>query len=227
MELVLKKVAALYYATDELLQDATALEAVLMRALPEELDFRVEDAVWEGTGTGMPLGIMSAPALITVAEEIGQVTATVVYENIEKMWSRMWAPSRKNAVWFINQDVEPQLFSLALKIGTAGAPVWLPAGGISGSPYSTLFGRPVVPVEYASTVGTAGDIMLADLSQYQLIDKGGVQSAMSIHVRFIYDESTFRFIYRVDGQPGWGTAPLTPFKGSNTLSPYVVLATRS
>lgn len=31
-------------------------------------------------------------------------------------------------------------------------------------------------------------------------------------------------VYRCDGQPSWA-APLTPFRGTNTLSPWVVLAT--
>jgi HK97 family phage major capsid protein len=114
---------------------------------------------------------------------------------------------------------------LSQVIGTAGVPVYLPANGISGQPYGTLFGRPVIPVEYADTLGTEGDITLADYSQYVLADKGGVQTASSMHVAFLTDEMVFRFIYRVDGEPIWHAA-LTPFKGSNTLSPFVTLATR-
>lgn len=88
-------------------------------------------------------------------------------------------------------------------------------------------GRPVVPVEYCATVGTVGDIILADASQYRMIRKAaGVQQDSSIHVRFLNDETTFRALYRVDGQPMPRSA-ITPFKGSNTLSPFVVLATRS
>jgi hypothetical protein len=48
----------------------------------------------------------------------------------------------------------------------------------------------------------------------------------SIHVRFMTNETTFRFIYRFNAQPIWNSA-ITPFKGSNTLSPFVALATRS
>ena len=71
---------------------------------------------------------------------------------------------------------------------------------------------------------TSGDIILADLSQYIMIDKGGLQSASSIHFKFTTDETAFRFVFRVDGQPWWSTA-LIPFKGSsNTLSPFVVLS---
>ena len=62
-------------------------------------------------------------------------------------------------------------------------------------------GKPVIEVEYCPTLGTVGDIVLADLSQYYLAQKGGIAAASSIHVRFLYDEMTFRFTYRLDGQP--------------------------
>lgn len=226
IELKLKKVAALIYATDELLQDSTALSSVVERAVSEELNFLTEDSFVNGGGAATPLGILNSPCLVTVAKETGQTAATIVYENIVKMWSRMWARSRPNAVWLINQDVEPELMNMGLVIGTGGTPAYLPPGGLSASPYGTLFGRPVIPVEYCATLGTVGDIILADWEEYLAIDKGGIQAATSIHVRFIYDESAFRFVYRVDGQPGWNSA-LTPFKGSNTLSPFVALATRA
>jgi HK97 family phage major capsid protein len=104
-------------------------------------------------------------------------------------------------------------------------PVYIGPGGLSGSPYATLYGRPVIPVEYCQTLGTKGDIVLVDLSQYMVIDKGGLQSAQSMHVRFLNDEQTFRWTIRNDGQPIWN-APLTPFKGSNTLSPFICVETR-
>ena len=74
-------------------------------------------------------------------------------------------------------------------------------------------------------MGAKGDIILDDLSQYLLVDKGGINAASSIHVRFLYDENVFRFTYRVDGQPIWN-APITPYKGAGTLSPFVTLAAR-
>ena len=147
-------------------------------------------------------------------------------ENVNKMWSRMWARSRGNAVWLINQDCEPALDSMTIPVGTGGMPVYLPPGGLSGDRFARLKGAPVIPTEFNPTLGTVGDIMLVDLSQYLLIDKGGPQADSSIHVRFINNEKTFRFIYRVDGRPLWNTV-LTPAKGSNTLSPFVALATRS
>ena len=233
MELSLKKLTGLAYATDELLQDASALEAIFSQAFQEELTFTMENEVMSGSGAGEMLGVMNSGALVSVAKETSQVASTFVAENAMKMWSRMWSRSRMNAVWFINQDVEPQLYQMNIKIknvaGTenvGGAPVYLPAGGISQSPYGSIFGRPVIPVEYCQTLGTKGDVVLADFSQYITIDKGGVQAASSIHVRFLNDEQTFRWVVRNDGQPTWH-APLTPFKGSNTQSPFISLDLRA
>jgi HK97 family phage major capsid protein len=225
IELSYKKLIGICYATDELLSDAMALEAIITKAFTDEFSFKVDDACINGTGSGQPLGILNSPCLVTVAKESEQVADTIAWENIVKMWSRMWGRSRRNAAWFINQDIEPQLYSMALSVGTGGLPVYLPAGGASAQPYSTLFGRPVIPVEQCSALGDVGDVILADMSQYAMIDKGGLQSAQSIHVRFLYDENVFRFVYRTDGQPMWNSA-LTPFKGSSTLSPFVTLAAR-
>lgn len=224
-ELTLNKLFCLGYMTDELIQDAGALQTMLMEFFAEEIAFKLDDAIINGDGVGKPMGIMNAPCLVTVAKENNQAADTVVFQNVLKMWSRLHAPSRGNAVWFINQDVEPQLYQMSLAVGTGGVPVYLPANGIAGSQYSTLFGRPVIPIEQCDTVGDLGDIILADMSQYYIADKGGVQSASSIHVKFIYDETAFRMTYRVDGQPSWGSV-ITPFKSSNTLSPFVTLAAR-
>ena len=76
------------------------------------------------------------------------------------------------------------------------------------------------------TLGTQGDIGLADFSQYLIGDKGGIKVATSIHLRFDYDETAFRFVLRYDGQPWWLSA-LTPRRGTSTLSPFVVLAVRA
>lgn len=224
--LTLKKVAAVVYVTEELLADAAALEAWVNRNLPRELQFKIEDAIVNGDGAGKPLGWKDSPAVVSVAKETGQAAATIVYPNAVKMWARMWAPSRPTSVWLINQDCEPQLYQMAQTVGVGGSPVFLPAGGASAQPFSTLFGRPILPVEYCSTLGTVGDIQLVDPEQYTLANKGDVQMASSMHVQFLTDQMAFRFTMRVDGLPDWN-APLTPFKGTNTLSPFVTLATRA
>lgn len=221
MELSLKKLTGLCYATDELLQDTAALETVIKEAFAEEFGFKIDDAILSGTGEGQPLGILNSTALVTVAKEKDQ-TEIIKVENLIKMWNRLWSRSRANAVWYINQELEPHLYTLTI----GDKPVYIPAGGLSEKPYATLFGRPVVPLEQCNAAGEVGDIILADIGQYLLCDKGGVSQASSIHVRFLYDEQVFRFIYRVDGKPIWNK-PLTPYKGSASVSPFVTLAKRN
>jgi HK97 family phage major capsid protein len=225
IEFDLKKLMSVMYTSDELLQDSTALTAIAGQAFSEEVMFMTEDAIVEGTGAGMPLGYMKCPALITVPIQTGQATKTIVKENIDNMWARLWARSMKNACWFINQDILPQLNAMNQAVGTGGQLVYLPPGGLSATPFATLYGREIVWTEYNSTLGTTGDIVLADLSQYTLVDKNGVQAATSMHVAFLTDEQVFRITYRVDGKPMW-SVPLTPFKGSNTKSPFIALASR-
>jgi HK97 family phage major capsid protein len=225
IELQLQKLIGLYYTTDELLEDAAALEAVVMEAFAEEMVFKVEDSIIAGNGAGQPLGILNSGALVTQAKDAADASATVSTNDVLAMWSRLWAPSRKNAVWLIDQTVEPKLSQLTLGSPSLGQILLYAPPGQNGNSYGTLYGRPVIAHEHATQLGTPGDIVLADLSQYMLIDKGGVRQDYSIHVNFLTDEGTFRFVYRVDGQTWW-KKPLTPKNGGPTQSPFVSLATR-
>lgn len=226
LSLKLKKLIGLVYSSDELVADATAMEGLVNTALQEEMIFKAEDSVINGTGAGQPLGIYNAPCLVTVSKEAGQAADTIVAENILKMYARMPASSIPRSAWLINQDCWPQIFQLHIAVGTGGLPVFVPANGLADAPFGSLLGRPIIPIEYGRTVGDKGDIYFVDLSQYLLIEKGGVQAASSMHVKFIYDEMTYRFTYRLDGAPTWNSA-LTPYKGSNTQSPFIALAARA
>ncbi len=223
IELQLNKLMALYYATDELLADSSAMESVLSQAFAEELSFLAVDSLIRGTGAGQPLGILNSGALISQAKESAQAADTIVHENISKMWNRLLAPSRANAVWLINQECEPQLDAMSMAIGTAGT---ISPLAMEYMTKGTLKGRPVMPMEQCAALGDAGDIMLIDPTMYLLATKGAPQMASSMHVQFLYDEMTFRITYRLDGQPVMNS-PITPYKGANTLSSFVSLAARA
>lgn len=225
IDMALQKLLALCYVTDDLLQDATALEAIVKQAYADEMSFKIDDAIINGSGVGMPIGVLNSDALVTVAKEKDQVAGTIKYENILKMWSSVPARLRANVVWYINQEIEPQLYTMALNIGTGGAPVFLPSGGASSSQYSTLLNRPIIPIEQCSPLGKKGDIILTDPTQYIGIDKKAPTADVSIHVRFLYDEQVFRFIYKFNGAP-YRNKPITPYKGANALSPFVTLEDR-
>ena len=215
------------YVTDELLRGTgQALESLLTRAASEEITFLLNDAIVRGTGVGQPKGFLTSPATVTVSKEAGPQTAdTVVKANIDKMYSRCHARWRQGAVWLANQEVEPELENLSQVVGTGGVPVFLPAGGIVEAPNARLKGRPLRIIEWASAIGDLGDIMFANLKAYALAIRGGLETAMSMHLRFDYGETAFRFTFEADGQT-WPNSPITPYKGAATLSPFVILEAR-
>ena len=140
------------------------------------------------------------------------------------MYARMLPASLGNAVWIAHNDTFPQLATMSLAVGTGGSAVWMNNG--VGGPPMTILGRPVIFTEKAQTLGTAGDIYFADLSYYMIADRQQLEVASSEHTRFSTDETDWRLIQRVDGRPRIDSA-LTPRNGSNTVSPFVALATRS
>ena len=232
LEIRLEDLMGICYTTDRAQRDATSLGQIIQKAFASEFAFKVDDEIIRGTGVGQCLGLLNSGALVTVTKETSQVTATLVAENVIKMRSRLRARSRPKSAWFYNQELDVQLPQMNIKVknvagseNVGGFPVYMPAGGLSGAQYDTLFGRPMIPIEQAEALGTKGDIFLADLSEYLLIRKGALETAESIHVRFLYGENTFRFTYRINGAPAWKTV-LTPYKGSATQSPFITVETR-
>jgi HK97 family phage major capsid protein len=227
MELIAKKLIVLSYATEEQLVDGPAFAAYLDKVVPLELAFKVDDAIYNGTGAGQPLGFMNSGALLKIAKAGTDSGAVISAKDIFAMWKRRFVGSSSDLVWLINQDIEDQLWDLTRGSGTAVELLYTGPGqrGNTGN-YGVMFGKPVIPVEYAATLGTPGDIALVSLSQYYLARRSGVQMDTSIHVQFLTDQQAFRWKLRIDGQPSW-KKPLTPKNGSNTQSPFIVVDTRS
>ncbi len=209
---------------NELRQDAPALDGFLNQKAPEAINYFEDDAFINGIGVGQPLGLLNVDALVTVAKEGGQNATTIVWENLVKMFARLLPTSMGNAVWVINHDAFPQLATMSLSVGTGGSAIWLQQG--VGSPPTSILGRPVLFTEKAQTLGTAGDIYLADFSQYLIGDRQTITAFASEHRYAETDQTLFRFTERVDGRP-WIDSAITPRNGSNTLSPFVNLAVRS
>ena len=225
VQLVARKLTGYTVASNELLADsAISLESIIMALFGQAIAYFEDDAFIQGTGVGQPLGLLNANALVTVAKEAGQALNTINYQNIVKMYSRVLPQSHSRLVWLVHPDTFPQLAQLALNIGTGGSAVWI--SNVAGGPPGTIFGQPIIVTEKAQTVGTAGDIMCVDMGYYLIGDRQSLAVMASPHVNFTTDEMAWRFVQRVDGQP-WLLSALTPRRGSNTLSPFVNLATRA
>lgn len=219
------KIIALVPMTDELLQDAPSMASYVTSKAPEKIDSAINNVILNGTGVGQPLGYLASAALLTVAAESAQTADTITFKNIVAMYTRATEKTKRQGIWVINGDAEAQLMQMQFPGTGTAVPAYLPPGGLSATPYGTLLGRPVVPVEAAAALGDVGDISFVDLSQYMSVIKaGGMRQDVSIHLYFDYDITAFRFVMRVGGQPWWN-APITRLNGLSR-SPFVTLAAR-
>lgn len=227
----LNKIAALCYATDEELEDSQInFGDRLLNRMAGAIGGEVLEAVMFGNGVKKPLGAFAAPCCIEVAKEAGQAADTIVFLNVVNMQTVLWSKSYGTAQWFHNQEALPQMIQMHMPVTTSGAhiPVYMPASGVSEKPFPTLFGRPVSVTDHCEALGDAGDITLGDFSQYLLATRGTVKTAMSIHLRFDYDEVAFKSTFRIDGKPAWAKS-MKPRKGASTfrVSPFIKLAARA
>lgn len=220
------------FISDKLLQNAPIFSQYFTNKAADELKFKINNAIMNGTGAGQPKGVLSSNAMISVAKEVGQAGATIVRQNIQKMWRRMMPRCRKNAIWFIDTSCESELENLTIAVGTGGTPLMFPATGMSGDSYDRMKGRPIMPIEYCGALGDNGDVVLADLSGYALGVRGGVDTQMSMHLKFDFAQTAFRLITEIDGTP-WLNSALTPFTPaggttkSETLSCFTSIAARA
>lgn len=223
----LNKLLALCPVTDELMADGVAMGAYLPPLMARSIRWKANEAILTGAGAGLPLGINNTDALVTVAKESGQAAASLVALNLAKMIARLPAGSFSRAVWLINNEVLPQLFTLTL----GNQPIWMPTGngatGIQASPYGLLLGRPIMVTQHAEALGSAGDVQLHDFNYYRTITKaGGIQTDTSMHLYFDAGLTAYRCTFRMDGRPKLKAA-IQPAKGSATLSPFVRLGARA
>jgi HK97 family phage major capsid protein len=219
-ELKVNKLTGLLFLSDEIMEDAAFLQGEVTSLFNSEFEFKTQNLLWDGSGAGEPLGIRSAACKVDINKETSQPAKTIVAANIDNMIARS---NGGNAQFFGNRDIYPQLAQLYRKIGTNSiTPLYKPTGLNTG----ILNGVPLTFIEQAATLGTAGDLMLCDFSTYVTATKGKMKKAESIHLKFDYGQKAIRFTLRFDGQPRWRSA-LTPYKGSNTISPFIGIKVRA
>ena len=224
MELTANKLTALAEASNELIEDGINVESQVMGVnIPKAIGWYLDRDFLTGDGAGKPLGVLNAPCLISIAKEVGQGAATIVYENLIKMLAQLHPACWKKAIWVAHPTCVPQLLTLSVAVGAGGSHI--PVMTESSGKFSML-GRPVVFSEKCETLGTAGDLMLADFSQYAIGLRKDVRLDKSGHVYFTSDRTLYRCIIRVDGQPLWNET-LTLEDGSTEVSPFLVIAERA
>ena len=219
VNLIPKKLTGVTRASDELLEDsAIALESLLVQQFGAAIAWYEDLAFLRGSGVGEPLGIFQSGALIT---PVRAVANQVALANLANIMARMYPDSLygPNTIWIISPAVLAQLIQMVATVIT-----WLPAsGGAAGRIPAQILGMPFVVTEKVPTLGTTGDIGLYDLSYYLIGDRKDLRIDMDKSIYFLSDQTAWRFVERVDGQP-WVDAAFTPYNGGNTLSPFVHLS---
>lgn len=227
VQLIAKKFSDYVLVSNELIMDsAIAIPALLGVLLREGLAFFEDASAIHGLGAGEMLGFMSAPCLISSTRT---TTGHIKYDDVTNMYSRMLPSSLNNAVWIASPSAFPDIAKMSLAVGTGGSAVWITNYTTAvGAPPATIFGRPLIISEKMAALSYLGDIAFCDFSYYIIGDRMQMALTTSGHVAFASDQTAFRIIERLDGQP-WIASALTPHNlgsatGAVTLSPFVTLA---
>lgn len=222
IQLVAHKLIGYTRASDELVADsAVSLDALLTGPLGMAggASWHEEYAFLNGTGAGQPLGVINAGATITVARQAQLVFG---YVDLVNMYESLYpGHSAATTCWSITQSGMSNLMQI---VDPNGNYIWQP-NAREGLP-QTIFGLPVIFTEKQPRVGTTGDVVLTDWRYYLIGDRQAVTIESTKFDRWRWDETSWRMVHRVDGQP-WLSSPLYLQDGTTTVSPFVILGSKS
>jgi HK97 family phage major capsid protein len=217
--LKVNKITGLLYLTDEVMEDAGVLEGEVRGLFPMAFGFKIQDLLFRGRGNGEPLGIYNSKAFLSIAKEANQPANSILAKNI----SNMKAQAMGNGEFYGNRDLIPELDDLYRTFdGDNVKPLFKQTSMTTG----ILDGIPITFVEQAETLGSLGDLVLADWSQYVILRKGGIKEMESLHFKFDLGLKAIKWTMRIDGMSRV-KEPLTPYKGTNKTSPFIGLAPRA
>jgi HK97 family phage major capsid protein len=197
-DIQLKKLCAVNYLTEELMQDNTSLESFIRMNVGKALAWTLDNDILNGT-----LSVCTAIKNHAACAEVTVAGDHATPAELTEMFTRNF--NRTRAEWFMSADQYANIISL----NTTGTQA-LFQPNYAVSPAGTLFGRPINVIEQAGVAGDETSLMFLDLKDYLVIRKGAIQEATSIHVKFLEDEVAFRWVMRVGGAPLLASAVTMP-----------------
>jgi len=189
----------------------------IMDALGRAIGFALDKAIVFGTGTKMPVGIMTRLAETTEPSYWGSneqawtdlhtsnllkfdptsMTAIQFFAAlVEDLGVAKPNYSNGEAFWVMNRKTKMKIITNAIAFNAAGAIV---AGVNNQMP---IIGGEIIELEFMADndiVGGFGDL-------YLLAERAGASLAASEHVKFIEDQTVFKGTARYDGRPVFGEA---------------------
>lgn len=205
VKLTAKKLIGLVPVTDELLADsAVNLVNFLVAFFGQIIAYKEDYAFLRGNGMFKPLGIVDGAGKIVNRETANKIGIN----DVQAMWAILPAWATSGATWLTTKAGYTQLLKMRADAVAAGdqAGALLFAPSLAGGLPVNLLDLPILLTDKLPAVGTKGDIILCNLAYYFIGDRGALEVASSIHDRFRYDETTLRFVKRVDGEPSLADA---------------------
>ena len=197
------KMIGLCPVSDDLLQDsAINLANFLVSIFGEAIAYEEDKRFLTGNGINKPLGIVNC-GTARIRKESGKI----IYEDLKHMVEDLPAWADAGAMWMLTKaalteilDIKSGIYTGSAVDETEGFPLFLPGFSIAAGIPKTILGYPYALTDKLPAVGNKGDLILGNLKAYFIGDRGGLMVASSIHDRFKFDETVFRFVKRVDGQ---------------------------
>lgn len=207
------EIAGFVTVTDKFLRNWPAAGGFIESLMRGGIAAAEDYAFLRGNGINKPLGALNAGATKYVSR---QVANQVSYTDLVNMVARLLMRGGTQPVWSMPQSMLPQL---ALMTDPEGHYIWSESArdGFAGN----LLGYPVRWNNRSPMLGTKGDMLIADWSQYLIKDGSGPFVAASEHVLFLQNKTVIKIFWNVDGSP-WLTAPIKEENGWE-VSPFVAL----
>lgn len=187
-----------------------ALASEIISALGQAIGLALDKAILYGTGTRMPLGILTrlaqsedpgnaangAPEWVNLSATnvvaiSGKTDAALFKALVEASGAAKSKYSRGNKFWAMNETTYTKLVANSVSINAAGAVV----SGVNG--VMPVIGGAIEVLNFIPNdviIGGYGDL-------YLLAEREGAAIAQSEHARFIEDQTVFKGTARYDGMP--------------------------
>ena len=203
------------------------LASELITAISKAIGLALDKAILYGTGTKMPLGIVtrlaqtSQPASysatarpwvdlhtsnIKAINSSGMTGAQLIAAIVTNFGNAKGRYSRGQKVWVMNEKTYTALVAAAVSVDASGAIV----SGVNGQ-------MPVVGGNIEVLDFVPDNVIIAGyFDLYLLAERAGARFATSEHIRFLQDQTVFKGTARYDGAPAIAEAFVAIGLGNTT-----------
>lgn len=205
--------------SNSLLSDSPALESFLMDLFAEGVAWYEDYAFLRGDGVKKPLGMVTWVSNNSFTQARSAASA-IALADCAKLCGKllMGTTPASKIFWAIHPTVIEKLLTM-----TGGDNMVFIGNDAGGKPMWKLFGYDVRVTEKLPALNTAGDLLHANGKHYVIGDRRQYEVAFSEHAGFTTNQTYFRVVSRVGGQP-WLRDKVTLSDASSTLGSFVTLA---